>query len=81
MSRRPLCANPELQVLLADAEGWTLHVPEQCPSAAYHRVVLSIRSRTGRMVEHRAEVCVWHAHVLAERHGAQILPTLASASP
>jgi hypothetical protein len=80
MARRKLCANPDLQVLLAAAEGWALAAPEQCPSPAFHRVSLSIRKR-GRMGVHLAEVCVWHAHVLAERHGAQILPTLASASP
>ncbi|GIE75757.1 hypothetical protein Aph02nite_17070 [Actinoplanes philippinensis] len=79
-ARRPLCANPELLVLLAQAEGWTLNVPEQCESPAYHRVLLAIRQR-GRMTVHQADLCVWHAFVVVERNGGRILGELATASP
>jgi hypothetical protein len=85
VGRRPLCAHPELAVLLAAAEGWTLHVPEQCASPAFHGVSLTIRRRNGRrpgrLDVHRAGVCVWHAYVLAERHGARLLSAPVAASP
>jgi hypothetical protein len=80
VTRRPLCANPELLVLLAQAEGWTLHVPEQCESPASHRISLAIRQR-GLMTIHRADVCVWHAFVVVERNGGRLLGALATASP
>jgi hypothetical protein len=86
VTRRPLCANPELLVLLAKAEGWELLVPEQCESHASLRVLLAIRHRgqirqRGRMAVHQADLCVWHAFVVVERNGGRILGELATASP
>lgn len=63
MSRRPLCANPDLLTRIAEAQQRSERYPEQCESGATRRISVIVLTPSGGWTGLQADVCLWHSLV------------------
>jgi len=66
--RRPLCADPDLQVRIVEAQdGFLLANPPQCEDGASRRISVVVQASRGGWVTLQADVCLWHSLVAINR--------------